>query len=119
MSFIINFDKVNEIVHVVYSGIVGLNERMQAVQDVCDSYWSFKPLKILVNVRNLEMHLSFDEQQSFSRYLASHEGLTNARVAVLHQAGHNPNMIVDSTAFVNGYLLAQFNDTKEAESWLG
>ena len=118
MGFSIKFDKLNEVVHVVYSGIVSLNERMQAVQEVCDSYRNFTPLKILVNVCDLEMHLSFDEQQSFGRYLASHEGLANARVAVLYRAGHNPNMIVDTSAFLNGYLLAPFDDTKEAESWL-
>jgi hypothetical protein len=49
---------------------------MQAVHDVCDSYRNFMPLKILVTVCDLEMHLSFDEQQSFGRYLASHEVLS-------------------------------------------
>ena len=102
----------------MYSGTVSLNERIQAVQEVCDSYRNFMPLKILVNVCDLEMHLSIDEQQSFGRYLASHEGLANARVAVLYQTGHNPNIIVDSSAFLNGYLLAAFDDAKEAELWL-
>ena len=64
------------------------------------------------------MHLSFEEQQSFGQYLASHEGLANARVAVLYQKGHNPNLVVDTTAFIGGYLLAQFDDMRTAESWL-
>jgi hypothetical protein len=118
VSYSITFDKSKEIVHVVYAGVVSLNDRMQAVQDVCDSYSEFAPLKILVNVRELIMHLSFDEQEYFGRYLANHEGLAQARVAVLHGADHNPNMIVDSSAFVNGYMLAPFNDRKDAESWL-
>ena len=118
MSSRIDFDKSNEIVHVIYSGIVSLNKRMQAVQEVCDSFCKFMPLKILVDVRHLEMHLSFEEQESFGRYLAGHEGLANARVAVLHEADHNPNWIVDTIAFSNGYLLSQFDDRKEAESWL-
>ena len=118
VAFSINFDKLNEVVHVAYSGIVSLNKRMQAVQEVCDSYRNFMPLKILVNVCDLEMHLSFDEQMSFGRYLASHEGLTNARVAVLYQEGHNPNLVVDTSAFLNGYLLAQFDNMRTAELWL-
>ena len=118
MGFSINFDKLNEVVHVVYSGIVSLNKRMQAVQEVCDFYGNFRPLKIIVNVCDLEMHLSFDEQMSFGSYLASHEGLTNARVAVLYQEGHNPNLVVDTSAFLNGYLLAQFDDMSTAVSWL-
>ena len=118
MEFRINFDKLNEVVHVAYTGNVSLNKRKQAVKEVCDSYGKFMPLKILVNVCDLEMHLSFDEQQSFGEYLASHEGLANARVAVLYQEGHNPNLVVDTSAFLNGYLLAQFDDMRAAELWL-
>ena len=118
MSFSINLDNISKIVHVVYTGAVSLEERMQAVQQVCDSYPGLTPLKILVNVCDLVMHLSFEEQDYFGRYLANHEGLAKARVAVLHGNDHNPNMIVDSTAFANGYMLAQFNGAKDAESWL-
>jgi len=76
------------------------------------------PLKILVNVCQLKMHLTLDEQISYGEYLAVHSGLRNARVAVFHPASHNPNVIIDSTAFSNGYMLAQFIDIKEAINWL-
>jgi hypothetical protein len=102
----------------VYSGIVSLDERIQAVQEVCESYGNCMPYRILINFCDLEMHMSFDEQQTFGRYLGNHQGLTNARVAVLFQRGHNPNVIIDTSAYLSGYLIAQFDDKQKAEYWL-
>lgn len=116
--YAINFHEALEIVHVIYSGVVSLNERIQAVEDVCRSYSHLRPLKILVNVRELDMDLSIREQQKLGQFLATHPGLSNARVAVLHKKSHNPNLCVDISAFNFGYVLAQFINTKQAEQWL-
>lgn len=118
MTYIIKFIEPLEIVHVTYSGIVSLNERVKAVESVCNLYSHINPLKILVNVRDLDMQLSMDEQAAFGKYLASHALLSNARVAVLHNRQNNPNILIDVTAFNNGYKLAQFNNNKDAEGWL-
>jgi len=118
MSYIIDLNKPLEIVNVIYSGKVSLEMRLQAVEQVCGNYGHLKPLKILVDVRELVMDLSFDEQQAFGKQLANNPGLTNARVAVLHKPDFNPNAIIDDSAFNNGYMLAQFSSPDDAELWL-
>jgi len=118
MSYIIELNKPLEIVNVIYSGKVSLDMRLQAVDQVCFNYSHLKPLRILVDVRELVMDLSFDEQQAFGKQLANNPGLTNARVAVLHKPNFNPNAIIDDSAFNNGYLLAQFSSPDDAELWL-
>ena len=118
MTFSIEFDRSHEIVNVVYNGTVSLEMRKQAVEQVCSDHEQYKPLKILVDVRELIMDLSFDEQQAFGEYLANHPGLNHARVAVLHKPDSNPNVVIDSSAYNNGYLLAQFSSRSDAEQWL-
>ena len=111
-------DEALNIVNVTYTGTVSLHNRMQAVERVCRNYSQLRPLKILVDVRELVMDLSVEEQREFGKHLASHPGLTNARVAVLHKHDYNPNVVIDDAAFSNGYLLAQFSSRSDAELWL-
>jgi len=118
MAYKIDFNEPLEIVNVVYSGNVSLGMRMQAVEQVCSNYGHIQSLKVLVDVRELVMELSFDEQQDFGKYLANNPVLINARVAVLHKPDFNPNAIIDDSAFNNGYMLAQFSSRADAELWL-
>jgi hypothetical protein len=118
LNYTIDFDPARNIVSVTYSGRVSLEQRKRAVRQVCDAYAQLSPLKILVDVIALEMDLPVEEQMQFGEYLAANEGLRNARVAVLHKSGHNPNVVIDSCAFNKGYLLAEFNRRQNAESWL-
>jgi hypothetical protein len=118
MTYTVRFDENLEIVYVIYSGEVSLDERMQAVKEVCTTYAEFMPLKILVDVRDLVIQMSFREQRSFGEFLSVYSGLMNARVAVLHKPSHNPNVLIDTIAFNNGYKLAEFNETADAEGWL-
>ncbi len=118
MPYTIEYDAQTAVVAVIYRDDVPLNDRLRAVEEVCSAYSCQKPLRILVNVRELDMQLTYEEQKYFGQYLANHADLRNARVAVLHRAGTNPNWVVDSFAFMNGYLLAQFDKRSEAELWL-
>lgn len=118
INYRVGFDSALEIVNVAYIGTVSLEERKRAVKEVCDAYSQLSPLKILVDVIGLDMNLSVTEQMEFGEYLAVHEGLRNARVGVLHKPEHNPNVLIDTCAFNNGYLLAEFNARKNAEAWL-
>ncbi len=61
------------------------------------------------------MDLSFDDQQAFGRHLTNHPGLTYARVVVLHKPDSNPNVVIDDSAYNNGYILAQFSSHTDAE----
>jgi hypothetical protein len=118
MSYSIHLNKSLEIVNVIYSGTVSLEMRKQAVEQVCSNYSHLKPLKILVDVRDLVMDISFEDQQAFGEHLANHPGLTHARAAVLHKHDFNPNVVIDDSAYNNGYLLSQFSSRTNAESWL-
>jgi len=118
MNYEISYIELNDIIHVTYTGSVSLSERKQAVNDVCTTYSDHKPLKILVNVCDLKMDLSLQEQHEFGDYLAFHSGLSQAKVAVVHQADYNPNLLIDTCAFNNGYRLAEFNQISAAETWL-
>ena len=118
MSYKIEFDEETKVVTVKYTGSVSLDSRLSAVNDVCVSYSYLNPLRILIDVIDLDMQLSFEEQEYFGKHLAANKGLENAKVAVLHEKGRNPNLIVDTTAFVSGYQLVQFDIRKEALSWL-
>jgi len=111
-------DESRNIVNVTYTGTVNLHNRMQAVERVCRNYSHLQPLKILVDVRELVMDLSIEEQQAFGKHLANHPGLTNARVAVLHKLDFNPNEVIDDSAYGDGYILAQFSSHTDAELWL-
>ncbi|WP_101758991.1 hypothetical protein [Oceanicoccus sp. KOV_DT_Chl] len=118
MSYTIDFDDTALIVTVTYTGTSELDERLNAVSDVCAAYSQLNPLRLLINVIHLDMQLSVAEQKSFGLHLASNEDLKNTKVAVLHATGNNPNIIVDSTAYIKGYQLAQFDNKREAEEWL-
>jgi len=71
-----------------------------------------------IDVRKLEMNLTIEEQKIWGEHFANHPKLTYARAAVLHEESHNPNLFVDTYAFNQGYLLAEFSDEKEARNWL-
>lgn len=118
MTYHINLNESLEIVNVIYSGTVSLEMRKQAVEQVCSNHSHIKPLKILVDVRDIVMDLSFEDQQAFGEHLANHPGLTHARVAVLHKPDFNPNVVIDDSAYNKGYVLAQFSSRTDAESWL-
>ena len=118
MSYVIWIDHSQNIVTVTYTGTVSLHNRLQAVERVCRNYSHLQPLKILVDVRELVMDLSIEEQKEFGKHLAEHPGLANARVAVLHKPDFNPNVVIDDSAFNHGYVLAQFSSRTDAELWL-
>ena len=118
MSYVIHLDESRNIVNVTYTGTVSLHNRMQAVERVCRNYSHLQPLKILVDVRELVMDLSIEEQQTFGKHLANHPGLTNARIAELHKSDFNPNVVIDDTAYSDGYMLVQFSSLTDAELWL-
>ncbi len=118
MSYKIKLNKSTNIVDVVYTHTVSLPDRMKAVDEVCEKFSHLDPIKIQVDVRELVMDLSFEEQEKFGLHLANHNGLKNARVAVLHKPDFNANIVVDSIAFANGYLLAQFSSPSDAKEWL-
>ena len=118
MPFKIDFDESSQIVSVVFSGATDLESKLRAVKEVTRIHADQEELKILVDVRKQIMNMSLDEQEAFGEYLANHNGLRNAKVAVLHEPGFNPNTVIDVISYKNGYRLAEFSSLQEARHWL-
>lgn len=118
MKYEVTICSTTQIISVIYQGALGLTERKAAVAEVCERFGELAPLKILVNVIQLTMVMSLEEQKELGEFLANHPILSTARVAVLHSSTSNPNIMVDIVAFTNGYLLAEFISEKEAQDWL-
>jgi hypothetical protein len=118
MTYSIELDEESKILTLKYTGSVSLESRLSAINDICTSYSHLNPLRILVDVIDLNMQLSYEEQTYFGKYLAANKYLVNAKAAVFHEKNNNPNLIIDTTAFINGYHLVQFDNKKEAQSWL-
>ena len=118
MPFEIDFDETSGVINICYRGEVDLGERQAAVEQICSSHHSGRELRILVDVRNMTLNMTIDEQRRFGEYLADCSELKRAKVAILHNKNHNPNIIVDSCAVVNGLHLAQFDLSRDALAWL-
>jgi hypothetical protein len=118
MSYKIEFEEDSKIVTVKYTGSVSLDTMLSAINDTCSSYSNLNPLRLLIDVIDLDMQLSYEEQTYFGKQLAATKFLEKAKVAVFHKENNNPRLIIDTIAFINGYHLVQFENKKEAQSWL-
>ena len=107
------------IIVVKYSGDVGLKERLSAVVEVCDMLNDTSCVRLLIDIRQINNTMSNEQQQYFGRYLANKPELKNAKVAVLsEQLERNANLVINNTAYLEGYHVAPFNSRGEAISWL-
>ncbi|MBY4677300.1 hypothetical protein [Marinobacterium arenosum] len=108
----------DRIITVTYQGQVDLAERMAAVEDACRYIDDIDRVLLLIDVREVIVKMSLEQQKTFGTYLANRQELSRAKVAVLHPAGRNPNQVIDGYAYINGYHLVEFSDTREARAWL-
>ena len=108
----------SNITTVIFTGGVGLSERIMAVDEVCGLVESSIPVRLLIDVRNIIMNMSTDEQVYFGKYIASREQLSEAKVAVVNNPGTSPNIIISTTAYLEGYHVVEFDDLNEANLWL-
>jgi len=118
MTYKIEYKPASNIVTLSYSGKVDLDMRLRTVEEICSTYIDLKPLKVLVDVRDLVMDMLFGEQEAFGEYLANHYDLRHAKAAVLHNPGFNPNAVINKSAYNNGFQMAEFSIRSEAEQWL-
>lgn len=109
---------VSNIIRVTFNGTVDLHERMLAVDEVCELVNSPHNVRLLIDVRNIKMDMSLDDQQYFGRFLASKQALANAKVALLHKPRDNPNIVINAVAYAEGYHVVEFDQLNEAHMWL-
>ena len=108
----------SNITTVIFTGSVGLSERIMAVDEVCGLVESSVPVRLLIDVRDIIMNMSTDEQIYFGKYIASREQFSEAKVAVVHNPGTSPNIMISTTAYLEGYHVVEFDDLNEANLWL-
>ncbi len=118
MTYKIEYKPASNIVTLSYSGKVDLDMRLQTVEEICSTYSDLKPLRVLIDVRDLVMDMLFGEQEAFGEYLANHYDLRYAKAAVVHKPGFNPNAVINKIAYDNGFQMAEFSSRREAEQWL-
>lgn len=119
MSHTISVDKSTNIISVKYLGDVSIKERLEAVESVCNLDEVDEKKKLLIDITEIKNNMTKDEQEYFGKYLAARKELKNAKVAVIsNNEIHNPNMIINSEAYLNGYSLVPFTSKEDACTWL-
>jgi hypothetical protein len=109
---------VPNIITVKFDGEVNLEERKKAVDEVCDLVNLDEPVNLLIDVRTIIMKMSKDEQIYFGKYLASKNELAKAKVAVVHVPANNPNQLINTVAYMEGYQVVDFDSEYYANEWL-
>ena len=117
MPYFINKHEVNRIT-VRFDGVVNLAERKNAVDEVCELVNPDVPVSLLVDVRNIIMDMTRDEQKYFGKYLAAKEELADAKVALVHVPHDNPNKLINAVAYSEGYQVVDFDNLHHANEWL-
>ena len=119
MSHIIDVLNDAHIISIKYSGDVDLTERMNTVLEACALLKPKHPARLLIDVRVINNTMTRQEQEYFGQYLANKPELKNAKVAVLSEGvSQNPNMVINNTAYLDGYHLVPFISKTEAIFWL-
>ena len=108
----------SDIITVCFTGSVELPERKMCVDEVCELVSPSNAVKLLIDVTNITMNMSVEEQAIFGEYLAGKDELNNAKVAVLHNRQNNPNLIINAIAYSKGYATVDFDFKADAISWL-
>ncbi|OMH25801.1 hypothetical protein [Motiliproteus sp. MSK22-1] len=106
------------IISVTYKDKVDLAERYSAVSDACKHIDDIAAVRLLIDVREVVVNMTLNEQKTFGNFLANKYELSEAKVAVLHKSDNNPNQAIDTYAYMQGYHLVEFTDPGEARLWL-
>ena len=107
-----------DIILVTYKDEVDLAERFSAVNDACKYICDIASVRLLIDVREVVVNMTLEEQKAFGTYLANKPEFSEAKVAVLHKRDNNPNQAIDTYAYMQGYHLVEFTDYGEARLWL-
>ena len=118
MGFQVRFNATTRIVSLVFFDQVDLAEKHASARQVAEKYGHLHPLLVLVDVRRAEIIMSIEERQSFGAFVAHLQGVSHGRIAVLHSPGHNPNIVIDSTAQSEGLDVVEFITEQAALNWL-
>lgn len=117
MAFSLAREESN-IIKVIFKDAVDFQQRVAAVDQVCQLVQEEEQVKLLVDFTNFENLMTLDEQEKFGLYLASQDALVSAKVASVTTNTCSENVIVEAVAFTNGYQVVNFHSLSDAQSWL-
>lgn len=117
MAFSLAREESN-IIKVIFKDAVDFQQRVAAVDQVCQLVQEEEQVKLLVDLTNFENLMTLDEQEKFGLYLASQDALVSAKVASVTTNTCSENVIVEAVAFTNGYQVVNFHSLSDAQSWL-
>lgn len=118
MGFQIRFNPVTRTVSAIFFDRVVLADKIASARQVAEKYGHLHPLSILVDVRRADIVMTIEERQQFGTFAAHLPGLSHARIAVLHAADRNANVVINSTAQSEGMHIVEFVSEQAALNWL-
>ncbi|MBL4940721.1 MAG: hypothetical protein JKY81_03560 [Colwellia sp.] len=107
-----------EMISVIYSGDVTLDERIQTVHELCLDFNMFEKFKLLIDNRKTIQKMTHVEQTVFGRYIASRDEFNKALVAVVSYIEQPCIQEVVKEARKKHYQIQQFYCEKDALNWL-
>ncbi|QKX17437.1 hypothetical protein [Microbulbifer sp. YPW1] len=118
MGFQIRFNSAVRTVSAIFFDRVELADKIASARQVAEKYGHLNPLSILVDVRNADIDMTIEERRQFGAFAAHLPGLSHARIAVLHAADRNANVVINSTAQSEGMHIVEFVSEQAALNWL-
>ena len=115
MPYKIDVLEESEIVEVIYSGDITLDERITVVHILCCEFNLFDRFKLLINSTKTKQKMSAVEQEIFGKFIATKEEFKGARVAVLQP--QKMEILLDE-AQKYGYQIRNFVSYDDALNWL-
>ncbi|MGJ8691304.1 MAG: STAS/SEC14 domain-containing protein [Thalassotalea sp.] len=108
-----------EIIKVLYTGHVSLDERVNILHEICTDYHrKFPQLKVLIDARKVTQAMTQAEQLVFGTYVASRDEMRKALVAVIVNPGQIINDMAISESSKLGHKVNLFNSEDDALAWL-
>lgn len=107
-----------DIISVVFTDEVDLQQRKDAVDQVCKLVGNNESIKLLINLTCYINKMTLEDQETFGHYLAHAKALSNAKVASVTGFSQSSNVVVEAVAYTQGYQVVSFNSEHEARAWL-
>lgn len=118
MVYKIELIEKTEIIKVTYCGDVSLDDRLNAVHELCRNYHLYKRFKLLIDSTHATEMMTKNEQIIFGRYLTKREEFRGALVATLVSKAQSITKVIVQEAASLGYQITSFHHEEEALSWL-
>nr|WP_010132617.1 hypothetical protein [Microbulbifer agarilyticus] len=118
MSVQIRLESGTRVVRCSPQGDVSFDEMANASLRISQKYGHVRPLRILVDVRFVQVHMSADDNKRFAQFVAQLPGYGSAKIVVLHPLSHNPMSATDRVSREGGLSICQCVSEGEAYAWL-